>query len=48
MNTDLLISMNDVTRMEVLGGSKQLVQDVLLMDFFQNIASLYHVVEVRI
>ena len=40
--------MNDVARMKVFSGAKQLVHDVLLMDFFQDIASLYHVVKVRI
>ena len=40
--------MNDIAGMEVFGCAEQLVQDILLMDFFQYIASFYNVVKVRI
>ena len=40
--------MNDLCRVQVLGGSEQLVHDVPLVDVLQNAALLDHVVQIRI
>ena len=42
----LLVSVYHVTRVEELGGFEQLVHNVLLVDSLQDVALLYHVVEV--
>ena len=45
---NLLVAMNHVARMQVLSGPKQLIQDVLFVNFFEYIAALDDIVEVRV
>lgn len=44
----LLIAMDHVPGMEILGGSQELVDYVLLVHLFEDVAPLDHVVQVRV
>ena len=46
--TDLEVSMNHVSRMQVFDGFEQLVHNILLVDVFQYAASLNHIVQVGV
>lgn len=45
---NLLVAMNHVARMQVLSRPKQLIQDVLFVNFFEYISALDDIVEVRV
>lgn len=40
--------MNHVARMQVLGGPKQLIQNVLLVHFLEDVTTFDDVVQVRV
>lgn len=44
----LLITMNHVARMQVLGGSEQLIHDILFVHFLEDIAPFDDIVEVSV
>ena len=47
-DNDLLIAMDHVARMQVLCGSKQLVEDVLLVHLLQDVAPLDDIMQIRV
>ena len=47
-DNDLLIAMDHVAWMQVLGGTKQLVEDVLLVNFLQDVAPFDDIVQIRV
>lgn len=47
-SSDLLITVNHVAGMQVLCCPEQLVEDVLLVNFFEDIAAFDNIVKVRV
>ena len=48
MPTHFVVPVDDISWVHVLGCFQQLVHDVALVYIFQNIPTLYHIVQIRV